>query len=99
MDGTDDKAEYKDTMDAMATMGMDNDEQSDVIQVVTGKTKIQHYSLKHDQLWITKSTNCCSLEGLLHLGNIIFGAVGGGETAEVQMDERKYKILITCCMI
>ena len=39
MDGTDDKAEYKDTMDAMATMGMDNDEQSDVIQVVTGKTK------------------------------------------------------------
>ena len=50
MDGTDDKAEYKDTMDAMATMGMDNDEQSDVIQVVTGKTKTQHYSLKHDQL-------------------------------------------------
>ena len=39
MDGTDDKAEYKDTMDAMATMGMDNDEQSDVIQVVTGETK------------------------------------------------------------
>ena len=39
VDGTDDKAEYKDTMDAMATMGMDNDEQSDVIQVVTGKTK------------------------------------------------------------
>ena len=42
MDGTDDKAEYKDTMDAMATMGMDNDEQSDVIQVVTGKAK-KHY--------------------------------------------------------
>ena len=43
--------------------------------------------------------NCCSLEGLLHLGNIIFGAVGGGETAEVQMDERKSKIIMTCCMI
>ena len=39
MDGTDDQVEYKDTMDAMATMGMDNDEQSDVIQVVTGKTE------------------------------------------------------------
>ena len=50
MDGTDDKAEYKDTMDAMATMGMDNDEQSDVIQVVTGKTKIQIISETTDKL-------------------------------------------------
>ena len=38
MDGTDDKAEYVDTMDAMTTMGMDDDEKSDLIMVVTGKT-------------------------------------------------------------
>ena len=38
MDGTDDKAEYEDTMDAMTTMGMDDDEKSDLIMVVTGKT-------------------------------------------------------------
>ena len=69
MDGTDDKAEYKDTMDAMATMGMDNDEQSDVIQVVTGKTKTQHYSVKHDQLYklrnpwtVARLKVCCILE-------------------------------------
>ena len=37
VDGTDDKAEYNDTMDAMTTMGMDDDEKSDLIQVVTGK--------------------------------------------------------------
>ena len=38
VDGTDDKAEYVDTMDAMTTMGMDDDEKSDLIMVVTGKT-------------------------------------------------------------
>ena len=38
VDGTDDKAEYEDTMDAMTTMGMDDDEKSDLIMVVTGKT-------------------------------------------------------------
>ena len=37
VDGTDDKAEYVDTMDAMTTMGMDDDEKSDLIMVVTGK--------------------------------------------------------------
>ena len=50
MDGTDDKAEYKDTMDAMATMGMDNDEQSDVIQVVTGKAIKHIISETNDEL-------------------------------------------------
>ena len=38
VDGTDDKAEYEDTMDAMTTMGMDDDEKSDLIMVVTGNT-------------------------------------------------------------
>ena len=41
VDGTDDAAEYRDTMDAMTTMGMDTDEQSDVIQIVSGNFKIQ----------------------------------------------------------
>ena len=36
VEGTDDAQEYRDTMDAMTTMGMDTDEQSDVIQVVSG---------------------------------------------------------------
>jgi len=61
VDGTDDAQEYRDTMDAMTTMGMDTDEQSDVIQVVSG---------------------------ILHLGNILFSTVGGGETAEVNSDDR-----------
>ena len=66
MDGTDDKAEYKDTMDAMATMGMDNDEQSDVIQVVTGKAiKTLHFEM-NDKLRtpriVARLKVCCILE-------------------------------------
>ena len=66
MDGTDDRAEYKDTMDAMATMGMDNDEQSDVIQVVTGKTKKHINSKVNDNLRhpriVARLKVCCILE-------------------------------------
>ena len=68
MDGTDDQAEYKDTMDAMATMGMDNDEQSDVIQVVTGKTttKPTLHSETNDKLQtpriVARLKVCCILE-------------------------------------
>ena len=66
MDGTDDKAEYKDTMDAMATMGMDNDEQSDVIQVVTGKAIKHIISETNDELRIPRIVArlkvCCILE-------------------------------------
>ena len=28
--------------------------------------------------------------GILHLGNILFSTVGGGETAEVNSDDRKF---------
>ena len=66
MDGTDDKAEYKDTMDAMATMGMDNDEQSDVIQVVTGKAIKHIISETNDELRnpriVARLKVCCILE-------------------------------------
>ena len=66
MDGTDDKAEYKDTMDAMATMGMDNDEQSDVIQVVTGKAIKHIFSETNDELRtpriVARLKVCCILE-------------------------------------
>ena len=36
VDGVDDKQEFKECMEAMTTMGMDGDEQSDVVQIVTG---------------------------------------------------------------
>ena len=66
VDGTDDKAEYKDTMDAMATMGMDNDEQSDVIQVVTGKAIKHIISETNDELRapriVARLKVCCILE-------------------------------------
>ena len=36
VDGVDDQQEFKECMEAMTTMGMDADDQSDVIQIVTG---------------------------------------------------------------
>ena len=51
VDGTDDKAEYVDTMDAMTTMGMDDDEKSDLIMVVTGEKYTQYHVLKHKKLY------------------------------------------------
>ena len=36
VDGTDDRKEYEDTMKAMDTMNMDAEQQSEVVQLVSG---------------------------------------------------------------
>ena len=83
-------------MDAMTTMGMDTDEQSDVIQVVSGNIRINYifyiFQMKHlvpRSLTELLLTPLYMILGILHLGNIVFSNVGGGETAEVNMDDRK----------
>ena len=45
VDGTDDQKEFDDTLKAMETMNMNNDEQSDVLQVVSGKLLIFKFYL------------------------------------------------------
>ena len=101
VEGTDDAQEYRDTMDAMTTMGMDTDEQSDVIQVVSGNIWTKYifdiFQLKRKSCHLlAESLTELFLQalyiilGILHLGNIVFSNVGGGETAEVNMDDRKF---------
>ena len=81
-------------MDAMTTMGMDTDEQSDVIQIVSGDFKAQYFLMQSILIkrYLKSIFSFCNVHifiGILHLGNILFSTVGGGETAEVELDDRK----------
>ena len=86
-------------MDAMTTMGMDTDEQSDVIQIVSGDFKAQYFLMQSIlsklcpiKRYLKSIFSFCNVHifiGILHLGNILFSTVGGGETAEVELDDRK----------